>query len=288
MSRRCMSLKSRELSGRLPASSSSSSDQQDQHCSGQPQQRGEDGGDGEMVHFSHPEHRLVRLDFPYLFMCMGCKEYGAGRRFMCQLCGFQLHEFCALAPPSLHDHPFHPKHQHLLFFVKPGGFLRCKCDICGKSVKGFSFRCASCSFAMHPCCAAMARRMDLPAAHEHPLMLAPSPSPPATPTTEGGGVVGTSFVCQMCRRCRRSAGQYVYQCMPCGYYLHARCAKDVVNGLYVHGVAPPEKGNALAAVAKVTINALFNVIGGLIEGIGEGIGEAFVENIGRSRGRSFR
>lgn len=123
-----MSLKSREFSGRLPPPPSSSSDQQEQYyCSGQHQQRGEDGGgggDGEMVHFSHPEHRLARFDFPYLFMCMGCKEYGAGKRFMCQLCGFQLHEFCALAPPSLHDHPFHPKHQHLLFFVKPG--TQCK------------------------------------------------------------------------------------------------------------------------------------------------------------------
>ncbi|KAF0929234.1 hypothetical protein E2562_016462 [Oryza meyeriana var. granulata] len=274
-----MSMKSRELSGKLPASS------EEEHCSGQAgrRQKQAEDGNGEIVHFSHPEHRLAPFDFPYLFMCMGCKEYGAGRRFMCQLCGFQLHEFCALAPPSLHGHPFHPKHQHLLFFIKPGGFLRCKCDICGKTVKGFSFRCASCSFDMHPCCAAMGRRMELPAAHEHPLTLAPSPAP----AVEGGGVVGTSFVCQICRRCRRS-GQYVYQCMPCGYYLHARCAKDVVNGLYVHGVVPPEKGNALVAAAKVTVNALFSVIGGLIEGIGEGIGEAFVENMGRSRGRSFR
>jgi hypothetical protein len=83
-----------------------------------PEAEGDDGG---IVHFSHPEHRLARFDFPYLFMCMGCKEYGAGKRFMCQTCGFQLHEFCALAPPSLHDHPFHTKHQHLLFFDKPAG-----------------------------------------------------------------------------------------------------------------------------------------------------------------------
>ncbi|VAI19112.1 unnamed protein product [Triticum turgidum subsp. durum] len=254
----------------------------------QPQQHepehGGDGGDGEMVHFSHPEHRLARFDFPYLFLCMGCKEYGAGKRFMCQICGFQLHEFCALAPPSLHDHPFHPKHQHLLFFEKPGngdepssgGFLRCKCDICGKPVKGFSYRCACCSFDVHPCCAAMTRRMELPA-HAHPLLLAPD--------SGAGAGVATSFVCQVCRR--RRSGR-VYQCMPCGYYLHAKCAKDMVNGLYEHGVVPPEKSNPLVAVAKVTINALFSVIGGLIEGIGEGIGEGFVENIGRSRGRSFR
>jgi hypothetical protein len=143
-------------------------------------------------------------------------------------------------------------------------------------VKGFTFRCASCSFDMHPCCAAMTRLMDLPTAHEHPLLLAP-------PTADGAE---TSMVCQVCRRRRRSSG-HVYQCLPCGYYLHARCAKDMVNGLYVHGIVPPEKRNVIAVAAKVTVNALFGVIGGLIEGIGEGIGEAFVENLGRSR-RSFR
>ncbi|KAL6844760.1 hypothetical protein ACP4OV_025419 [Aristida adscensionis] len=283
---RCVSMNSRKLSGKLPSEDvpatsghgKPAADDGD-NCGG-----GGGDGDGEILHFSHPEHRLARFDLPYLFMCMGCKEYGAGRRFMCQACGFQLHEFCALAPPSLHDHPFHPKHPHLLFFVKPGGFLRCKCDICGKSVKGFSFRCASCSFDLHPCCATMGRRMELPAAHEHPLLLAPAP--------EGGGRGGaaaalmeTSFVCQVCWRRRPG---HAYQCLPCGYYLHARCAKDVVSGLHAHGVVPPERRkNALATAARATVNALVGVIGGLIEGIGEGIGEAFVENIGRSR-RSFR
>jgi hypothetical protein len=269
-----VSMNTRKLSGhRLPSSSEPEDDvleTRDEHVV---ESRPE--AEGEMVHFSHPEHRLARFDFPYLFMCMGCREYGAGKRFMCQTCGFQLHEFCALAPPSLHDHPLHPKHPHLLFFAKPasGGFLRCKCDVCGKPVRGFSFRCASCSFDMHPCCAAMARRMELPAVHEHPLLLAPAAQDGAE----------TSFVCQVCRRTKRSSGQRVYQCLPCGYYLHARCAKDMVNGLYVHGVVPPEKRNALAAAARATVNALFGVIGGLIEGIGEGIGEAFVDSIGRSR-----
>jgi hypothetical protein len=123
----------------------------------------------------------------------------------------------------------------------------------------------------------MTRRMEFPA-HGHPLLLAPD-------SAATGAGVATSFVCQVCWR--RRSGR-VYQCMPCGYYLHAKCAKDMVNGLYEHGVVPPERSNPLVAVAKVTINALFGVIGGLIEGIGEGIGEAFVENIGRSRGRSFR
>ncbi|KQJ90790.1 uncharacterized protein LOC104585122 [Brachypodium distachyon] len=274
MSSRCVSMHSRNLDGEVPSEDDAHVPETSQH-----EQEG-GGGDGdvsEMVHLSHPEHRLARFDFPYLFMCMGCKEYGAGRRFMCQICGFQLHDFCALAPPSLHDHPFHPRHRHLLFFDKPGGLLRFKCDICGKSVKGFCFRCACCGFGMHPCCAAMTRRMELPAAHGHPLLLAQG--------SDAGSIIAASFVCQVCRR--RRSGR-VYQCMPCGYCLHAKCAKDMVNGLYVHGVVPPERSNPLVAAAKVTINAIFGVIGGLVEGIGEGIGEAFVENIGRSRGRSFR
>nr|CAB3453813.1 unnamed protein product [Digitaria exilis] len=260
-------MSSRRLSGsRLPPPSPAEDAPETETSEREPED------DGEIVHFSHPEHRLARFDFPYLFMCMGCKEYGAGKRFMCQTCGFQLHEFCALAPPSLHDHPFHPKHPHLLFF----------CDICGKAVKGFSFRCASCGFDMHPCCAAMERMMELPAAHEHVLVLAAQDA-----------AAETSFVCQVCRRATAAAkrpggssSSLVYRCLPCGYCLHARCAKDMVNGLYAHGIVPPEKRSALATAARVTVNALFGVIGGLIEGIGEGIGEAFVENIGRSR-RSF-
>lgn len=102
-------MNSRKLNGSLPSGDHSETSDHDK-----PEE-----DDREIVHFSHPEHRLARFDFPYLFMCMGCKEYGAGKRFMCQTCGFQLHEFCALAPPSLHDHPFHTKHQHLLFFEKP-------------------------------------------------------------------------------------------------------------------------------------------------------------------------
>jgi hypothetical protein len=115
-SSRCVSTNTRRLSGRVPSS-------EDVPETSEPEVE----DDGAIVHFSHPEHRLARFDFPYLFMCMGCKEYGAGKRFMCQTCGFQLHEFCALAPPSLHDHPFHPKHPHLLFFAKPAGTHESHC-----------------------------------------------------------------------------------------------------------------------------------------------------------------
>lgn len=75
-------------------------------------------------HFSHPQHPLVLLSLADLFTCKGCKDYGAGERFACQICDFQLHEFCALAPPTLSDHPFHPQHQ-LFFYSKPGSLYIC-------------------------------------------------------------------------------------------------------------------------------------------------------------------
>jgi len=118
-SNRCVSTNPSGLSSRLPPSSEGAPETSEGEAAEEAEEE-----DGEIVHFSHPEHRLARFDFPYLFLCMGCKEYGAGKRFMCQACGFQLHEFCALAPPSLHDHPFHPKHPHLLFFAKPAGARR--------------------------------------------------------------------------------------------------------------------------------------------------------------------
>lgn len=75
---------------------------------------------GELSHFSHREHNLIPFNTPYVFMCMVCKETGAGKRFICQTCGFaDMHEFCALAPQSLHNHPFHLDHQ-LDFSLKLG------------------------------------------------------------------------------------------------------------------------------------------------------------------------
>lgn len=73
----------------------------------------------EIVHLSHPQHPLSMVDLPDLFICVGCKEYGSGKRFVCQKCEFQMHDFCALAPPTLKAHPFHSQHS-LFFHSKPG------------------------------------------------------------------------------------------------------------------------------------------------------------------------
>lgn len=75
-----------------------------------------------LLHFSHHHHPLVLVNLPYLFTCMGCKEFGAGKRLTCQICDFVLHDFCAFAPASLTNHPFHHNH-HLVFNTKSGKHL---------------------------------------------------------------------------------------------------------------------------------------------------------------------
>ena len=75
----------------------------------------------EIIHFTHPRHPLSMVDIPDLFTCTGCKEYGSGKRFVCQQCEFQLHDFCAFAPPALKAHPLHSQHS-VLFHSKPGDY----------------------------------------------------------------------------------------------------------------------------------------------------------------------
>nr|GLL48510.1 uncharacterized protein LOC109167449 [Ipomoea trifida] len=253
------------------------------------------GGDNqEIVHSSHAKHPLVEMTLPELFTCSGCKEYGAGKRYACQQCNFQLHDFCALSPPSLKTHPLHGQHQ-LLFHDKPkqvkSGITRAKCDVCGKSTKGFTFRCRACSFQMHPCCAMLSTEIKYPP-HAHRLKLLPpstsllssglgSPAAGGDQHGHGGSAAPAAVSCGKCGKKR--AGR-VYGCTACDYHLHAVCAKEMINGLQANGINPPEKPSVLGTAVKIAGQVVFEFIGGLIDGIGEGVGEAIVQNISGGRG----
>ncbi|KAL0313813.1 UNVERIFIED_CONTAM: hypothetical protein Sangu_2225700 [Sesamum angustifolium] len=158
----------------------------------------------QITHYAHSQHPLMELTLPELFTCSGCKEFGAGKRFACQQCDFQLHEFCAVSPPLLKNHPLHGQHQ-LVFHSKPrpakGGISWPRCDVCGKSTKGFTFRCRACSFQMHPCCAMLSTEINFPI-HPHPLKLLPAFNtssalinglgPNGIPTPEKPSALGTA------------------------------------------------------------------------------------------------
>nr|XP_016443262.1 PREDICTED: uncharacterized protein LOC107768651 [Nicotiana tabacum] len=243
---------------------------------------------GTIVHHTHSKHPLAEITLSELFTCSGCKEFGAGRRYACQDCDFQLHHFCALSPPSLKAHPFHGQHQ-LVFHAKPkqvkAGITWPRCDVCGKSTKGFTFRCRvnSCNFQMHPCCAMLSTEVKLPI-HPHSLKVLPPGN--ALSGGAGGGNDQSGMVCGACKK-KRSSGR-VYSCTVCDYHLHAMCAKSMINGLQEYGIKPPEKPNVLGTAARLASQVVIEFIGGLIEGLGEGVGEALVQNIGRGRRSTSR
>ncbi|XP_054799471.1 uncharacterized protein LOC129303914 [Prosopis cineraria] len=227
----------------------------------------------EIVSFSHPQHPLVQLEQPELYTCAGCKEYGSGKRFACQQCDFQVHDFCALAPPVLKAHPFH-SHHLILFHSKPvkGGITKSKCDVCGKQSKGYAFTCSACGFMMHPCCAMLSTEIEF-SGHPHTLKLLPA-------AAGSNGDSGGGFVCGECRR--RRSGR-VYHCTVCDYHLHAVCAKNMMNGLQANGIKGPEKSSVLGTAARLASQVVVEFIGGLIEGLGEGMGEVLVQNVSRGK-----
>ncbi|CAI9115329.1 OLC1v1016210C1 [Oldenlandia corymbosa var. corymbosa] len=267
-----------------------------------------DGSAGEEViiqHYSHPNHHLAQTTiFADLFVCGGCKEYGAGKRFSCQECNFQLHDFCALAPPTLKAHPLHPQHQ-LVFHSRPkqAGLSWPKCDACGKSIKGFTFRCRACSFQMHPCCAMLSTEMIFPPlpweahssnGHLHSLKLLPPgtqlniSSTTSTNSSGNNNTIGAA-VCGECKM-KRTAGR-IYRCTTCNYHLHAVCAKAMINGLRANGMTAPEKPNKsmmLGTAARLASQVVIEFIGGLIEGVGEGVGQVLVQSMARGRRRRGR
>ncbi|XP_021836589.2 protein VACUOLELESS GAMETOPHYTES isoform X1 [Spinacia oleracea] len=236
--------------------------------------------DFQITSSNHPHHRMVQVNLPNPFTCMGCKEYGAGSRFTCQQCNFELHDFCALAPPVLKAHPLHSQHQ-LIFTSRPAGkagLLRSKCDVCGKSAKGYMFHCSACSFQLHPCCAMLSAKMKFPT-HPHSLVILPA-------TANSGEM--------LCSECKKRRTGKVYQCTVsvCDYCLHAVCAKSMVNGLHANGIKGLENDkpnkNMLGAAAKIASHVVVGLMGGLIEGIGEGLGEALSQNLLKGRCNSTR
>lgn len=222
----------------------------------------------QLFHYTHSKHPIAQITLPDSFLCSGCKEYGAGKRFACQQCDFQLHDFCALSPPVLKSHPFHAQHQ-LVFHSRPkqAGISWPRCDVCGKSSKGFTFRCRACSFQMHPCCAMLSAEVKFQN-HPHSLRLLP-------PVNGESGFT--------CGECNKKRSGRVYHCSVCDYHLHAVCAKSMINGLHENGIKLPEKPSMLGTAARLASQVVIEFIGGLIEGLGEGVGDALVQSIARGR-----
>ncbi|GLJ22801.1 hypothetical protein SUGI_0429630 [Cryptomeria japonica] len=220
----------------------------------------------EIQHVSHPQHPLNLTFEQLLYACGACKEYGAGVRYRCDQCNFSMHEFCAKAPQTS-SHPYHSNHQ-VLFQNKPGGLKNSKCEICGKATKGFAFRCPTCSFNIHPCCSQLPPDLIIKEHPQHSLkLLAGSPIAGSSPYT--------------CNVCNKKGTTWVYYCAPCDFYLHALCAKGVINGLEQQGFTVPPKLSKVGRAARYASQVVQIFVDGLVEGLGEGVADAIVDTISR-------
>lgn len=150
------------------------------------------------------------------------------------------------------------------------GIAKSKCEACGKSIKGYAFRCDSCSFQLHPCCAMLPLELIFPS-HPHTLRLLPAATSSST--------IDAALPCGECKK--RRPGR-LYRCTVCDYRLHAVCAKVVFNGLLDSGIKddPDEKqSGVLGAAINIASRVVAGLVGGIVEGVGEGVGDLIVQNI---------
>ncbi|XP_031479215.1 uncharacterized protein LOC116250028 [Nymphaea colorata] len=158
----------------------------------------------EIIHSSHPQHRLKFEYKEVPFRCDGCKEAGIGCRYKCELCDFDLHKCCAVPSQSI-SHPFYPKCNFQFFTRPPGNGLR-YCNACGKDVLGFVYHCRLCGFDLHPCCYNLPHMLD-------------------------DGDVKLYLhkkVSSACHRCGRKGPSWSYRSACKKYHLHVSCVKEML------------------------------------------------------------
>lgn len=191
---------------------------------------------GEVVHFSHPHHRLRLEHADTPFRCDGCREVGIGARFRCPFagCDHDLHRQCALPlspPPPPLRHPFYPRCAFVFLARAPGALGTRYCNACGRDVAGFVYHCRACGFDLHPCCATLPHVLDA-----------------AAGAASGGGGGGARLYLHpkataACHRCGHRGRSWTYRSSCKSYSLHVACVMDMLveswNGVGRHkgGVA---------------------------------------------------
>lgn len=158
----------------------------------------------EILHSSHPQHRLKFEYSESPFKCDGCKEVGIGSRYKCTICDFDLHVHCALHSPSI-SHPFYPKCSFQFMSCQPGNTPRF-CNACEKDVTGFIYHCKACGFDLHPCCAKLPMALS---DGETKLYL-------------------YKKVSSSCHRCGRKGRSWSYRSSCKKYNLHVACVKEML------------------------------------------------------------
>ncbi|OEL33716.1 hypothetical protein BAE44_0005266 [Dichanthelium oligosanthes] len=159
-------------------------------------------------HDAHKEHPLLLGDFGRssdahgAFTCDGCGCPGAGPRYRCDACDFDLHELCA-TPPGTASFFFHGQHPLALELAVDDRDPARRCDICNTDIRGMHYRCRPCGFDVHPVCSQLPGAAVSPLHPEHLVML----------SVDGP---------EECARCGADC-VWRYRCGVCGFNLHPKC-----------------------------------------------------------------
>ncbi|KAL1195015.1 Protein VACUOLELESS GAMETOPHYTES [Cardamine amara subsp. amara] len=177
----------------------------------------------------HPKHPLqlvwfLKYHYSKVLYCISCKQSGFDLFYVCLICDFIVHPFCAINPTSLTiDNP--KRHEHTLqYFPRKSNLV---CDVCAlEKVIDYLYACLQCDFMVHKDCVSFPYVIQV-SRHSHRLTF--TPSIPYKEWTNCG-------VCQ-----EKINGHYgKYSCIKgCAFAVHTRCAmrSDVCDGRELEGVS---------------------------------------------------
>ncbi|PPR88313.1 hypothetical protein GOBAR_AA32372 [Gossypium barbadense] len=161
----------------------------------------------QIQHAFHEEHPLVLVAEQSNIeglkaYCDGCGELLSAPCFTCIHCNYNLHKQCAEAPLSLPNHPLHPQHSYVGFFLRqrpyPSDHKKCLdelpteidhlthrlhplilnrsdsdylCNPCQKKHSGPFYSCSLCHFNINVECAWPRSTVEDRSRHQHPFTL---------------------------------------------------------------------------------------------------------------------
>ncbi|KAM7530117.1 hypothetical protein LguiB_033527 [Lonicera macranthoides] len=174
----------------------------------------------EITHDKHPQHPLTLLSHPpdlsSRYDCDVCGiEDWKWFIYHCSKCEFDVHISCVLEDRVVehegHPHPLTVVHKKALF----------NCDACFTEDKDLSYFCNTCEFWIHKSCALSPSTIQHNS-HIHPLVLNYS-----LPYIHRS----FPFNCDICKE-RVHPNFWVYDCDPCRYFVHVKCAtsKTMMRG----------------------------------------------------------
>ncbi|XP_057837398.2 uncharacterized protein LOC131047637 [Cryptomeria japonica] len=201
------------------------------------------GGNGKWVHFQMKPPGGTQTS------CSSCGRSVSGLGYYCtsSSCNYALHPTCALLPRraqvdrtppepgkrKIIRHPSHPEHG-LNYVRYPDGF---HCSGCREDMQGKGYRCGTCDFDLHECCA-----MASPVLHN---------------SLHGGKGKWVQFQTRppsgtqtRCLECERRMLGFGYYCTrsSCGYALHPTCAS--LKRSHTQVEAPPTRHTQAEAAPR--------------------------------------